>query len=729
MKGDFSRVTFDNNDNDYTGTRLQQGRVLTDWDFNENQDILAWRRRRARSDMMGTVGVRDGDLDAFRVAFAPSGDLRIKAGRIYVDGMLVKVDDDTDFDVLTGLSTPGTYMVYLVAWEETLRSPEEPELIEVALEGPDTSARSKIVWSIGVAWISSNTDATQAWLEFASPNAWRDITSGVPGTMTVSVEAPSQTTDPCLGPSAEGYRGLENQLYRVEIHQSSDGGPSPLPTYKWSRENASIVTFWVDDGTWPRTPSSPDNEVTITVGSVGSGTLGFAAGDKVELTSNGYEAEGRPGVLGIISEINGSTMTIALESSADLDRDEFGDTPKVRRWEMASGEDLDPVIPTGSPSQELEDGISIRFNFNPATHTFKTGDYWTFAARTITGQVHDFIASGEPPRGPERRYAPLYTLVFDGTSSPAAWALGKDCRLRFPPLTELTRLSYVCGDGQPGYPGMWLRHPLRVGVTNGNRPVQNALVRFEIMSPTTGSPLEISGELSEDPYGVSPAPADFIDILTGSDGIASVYWKPGTDLEQLDHEVRATLYDHTGSQVGLPVCFHTELPNFWLIEAELRTASSPNTVVVVHPRATTDDTSPFMSGEVKIQDPNAAFEMTILLGTTSPDLTFYAGNIVVTRDGPAFQTGAGPFSTSVHTPVNRLIAPFAATPTTMANGVTQWELTWDATDGGLNGAFPAGDQRVRVRIFANLADNPDESPIGSTAYQWGTIEFTFILNA
>ena len=39
-------------------------------------------------------------------------------------------------------------------------------------------------------------------------------------------------------PSA-GYQGLENQLYRVEIHQ---GGPMAWATFKWSRENGSVVT-------------------------------------------------------------------------------------------------------------------------------------------------------------------------------------------------------------------------------------------------------------------------------------------------------------------------------------------------------------------------------------------------------------------------------------------------------------------------------------------------------
>ena len=47
------------------------------------------------------------------------------------------------------------------------------------------------------------------------------------------------TPDPRLLPPSGGYRGLENRLYRVEIH---DGGPNGTATFKWSRDNASVAT-------------------------------------------------------------------------------------------------------------------------------------------------------------------------------------------------------------------------------------------------------------------------------------------------------------------------------------------------------------------------------------------------------------------------------------------------------------------------------------------------------
>ncbi|MEK8172942.1 DUF6519 domain-containing protein [Streptomyces sp. M19] len=83
--------------------------------------------------------------------------------------------------------------------------------------------------------------------------------------------------DPCLaGPDAR-YRGPENQLYRVEVHE---GGTAQDATFKWSRENGSVL-LPVDelDGTWAE------------LGSLGGDDkLGLNVGDWVEFTDAAYAA-------------------------------------------------------------------------------------------------------------------------------------------------------------------------------------------------------------------------------------------------------------------------------------------------------------------------------------------------------------------------------------------------------------------------------------------------------
>ena len=44
--------------------------------------------------------------------------------------------------------------------------------------------------------------------------------------------------DPCVLPDEAGYRGLENQLYRVEVHSAS----AATVVLKWQRDNASTVS-------------------------------------------------------------------------------------------------------------------------------------------------------------------------------------------------------------------------------------------------------------------------------------------------------------------------------------------------------------------------------------------------------------------------------------------------------------------------------------------------------
>src|SRR5476649_2934831 len=56
MKGDFSRFSFDPRRR-YSRVLLQQGRVQTDSDWNEQSDIATYRHDTALRDVIGAVGV------------------------------------------------------------------------------------------------------------------------------------------------------------------------------------------------------------------------------------------------------------------------------------------------------------------------------------------------------------------------------------------------------------------------------------------------------------------------------------------------------------------------------------------------------------------------------------------------------------------------------------------------------------------------------------------------
>ncbi len=69
------------------------------------------------------------------------------------------------------------------------------------------------------------------WPEAKLPSAAR---------LTTTTVAVTTEPDPCLVPPSGGYRGLENHLYRVEIHAYDDAAKAAH--VKWSRENAHVAT-------------------------------------------------------------------------------------------------------------------------------------------------------------------------------------------------------------------------------------------------------------------------------------------------------------------------------------------------------------------------------------------------------------------------------------------------------------------------------------------------------
>src|SRR5262249_35506332 len=134
----------------------------------------------------------------------------------------------------------GTYLAYLDVWQRHVTALEQPDLIEVALGGPDTTTRTRTVWQLKVELVG-NLAANVTRSAFGED--WVPANTESTGRLRARSEPSPQSTSPCLVPPGAGFRRLENQLYRVEIHTPSAGeAPTGSPTFKWSRENGSITT-------------------------------------------------------------------------------------------------------------------------------------------------------------------------------------------------------------------------------------------------------------------------------------------------------------------------------------------------------------------------------------------------------------------------------------------------------------------------------------------------------
>jgi hypothetical protein len=451
MKGDFSRSTF-NPAKHYSGVRMQQGRVQLDADWNENLDILRHRIETETIDVIGQCGVPIHDagfgvvtdfnsltpddqtwIKGLGFQTLGKGDFYLTGGRAYVDGILVEDDHTLPFSqqpfVLpkgsSVIGADGLYLLYLDVWERHITALEDPSIREVALGGPDTASRSQVIWQAVAAKAGKLGDTVTC---DNVADLWPAPSTGTLTAQTVPQDDPS---DPCAVPIGAGYKRLENQLYRVEIHHGSDSGS---PTYKWSRDNGSVVVAvkefpYKSDATKLRTSSLGRDDV-----------LGLHENDWVEVLDDATELAGLPGVLVQIVKIepdNLLTLSAALPNSfAVLDSDGNPTHLKVRRWD-SDGTGGDGLALSGSFA-DLEGGIQVKFD---TTGSYRTGDYWLIPARTVPGQYGDIEwpqdESKNPlallPFGILHHYCKLAILSVQSSKV----TLVEDCRKEFPPLTEL----------------------------------------------------------------------------------------------------------------------------------------------------------------------------------------------------------------------------------------------------------------------------------------------------
>ena len=348
------------------------------------------------------------------------------------------------------LAAGRTYQVYLDVWERVMTYIEDDSMREVALGGPDTAARTKIVWQVKVT-----TTCGEGTVACCTPQALTQrFQPANRGMLKAIAKQKGSNTDPCVISPDASYRGPENQLYRVEIHTGTQdvvGNPA-TPTFKWSRENGS-VTFPIIS------LASGGGSVTVTLENLGrDDRFGLNQGDWVEVVDDDYVLQNRAEPLLQVTGIDNTTMTVTLAGGTVTDVGQFpAKHPLLRRWDqqpggdeaeggLRLGKDNATVIVEGSGEENwlaIENGIEIQFQLPPSTGNFyRTGDYWLIPARTATGDIEWPVqtttdANGNvtvtplsvPPNGVMHWYAPLAVIHVDGNLPVNRQT---DCRFEFP---------------------------------------------------------------------------------------------------------------------------------------------------------------------------------------------------------------------------------------------------------------------------------------------------------
>jgi len=470
MSGDYSRVRFDPRI-DLSGVLMQQGRVQLDSDWNEWVAVLDRRMRAESVDTLGvhvTPGISGVAVvspqtpDAFKID-AVGGNITIGRGRMYVDGLLAENHGGgaTEFDPVLAelrgqtalgysqqpyfpappaLPGGGPHLAYLEVWQRELSYLQQPNLVESAV-GVDTTTRAQTVWQVRLL---ANVGGANCTTPDATVAGWQTLTRPSGGRISIKAEGVPPDLDPCELPPSGGYRGLENQLYRIEIH---DGGAVGAATFKWSRDNASVASNVVE------IVSQTAASTELKLASLGrDAVLRFNSGDWVEIIDDRRELSGengdpalRRGVMRKIT-VDDAKQTISFSPALPANFIPAGglDTldarhTRVRRWDQqgtvrdannnvlvnldaAGSSGLIPV-PAAGVWVVLENGIKVQFSVDASGGNFHSGDYWVSAARSADTSVETFTAM--PPRGIHRHYARLSIVNFPDDQS--------DCRVKWPP--------------------------------------------------------------------------------------------------------------------------------------------------------------------------------------------------------------------------------------------------------------------------------------------------------
>ena len=390
MKGDFTRFTFDPK-KQYAQVLKQQGRVDLDADWNEAGAIQTYLDETRATDIIGPCGAPI-DHAGFGVGVTADGqDLTLSAGRMYVDGILCETKGTHYSQQPYYLDPPpitpenGRFdLVYLDVWRRHITALEDPDLLEKALGGADTTTRLQTIWQVKVR---SGVEGQTCDAPF---EPWPPLPPlHLRGRLTSQTVVVPDADDPCLINPGGGYRGLENRLYRVEIHDGSDTGQ---PTFKWSRDNGAVV-FAVTEFV----PGKPKELIVQRVGR--DQVLALHVGDWVEVLDDASELAGLPGTMAQIEEIDEAQRKLKLSQA--ISGYQVSRHAKVRRWDQPS-----PPIPITAATFDLEDGVQVQFSGSPHV----TGDYWTFAARTATGDIE--VLNNAPPQGIEHHYCRLALIQW-----------------------------------------------------------------------------------------------------------------------------------------------------------------------------------------------------------------------------------------------------------------------------------------------------------------------------
>jgi hypothetical protein len=478
MASDRARVSYDDRRQWRLVTR-QQGRVALEADENEADFIASEELRRETKDIVGDCGTPDngydiGLLGQSNAAPNPTYDVVASNGTMYVGGVrsfspeAIRysnqpdwLDSSTDPDYLDpnqrASDKPNlkNELIYLLLKEQEVGAVEDTALRDVALGGPDSCQRTRLLQRI-VRFATDTSDCTKAMDQLTGAFDLQHGLQFVDGKMrlesmsVLQVVFPPQNIQPdlCAPEATGGYLKPDNQLIRIKVVSATKGGGSLI----WGFDDASFVyrvapqgklgvttlkllSRPIDEFHRPRT-----NQVVEVLRSAARLSSGAEDGPP-NPSDNDFIAAADGFVTNLATDYDQDTQMITLNAAIPDIYAADVNPLFVRIWESQV------TFQQNAAADLVGTGMQvIIYNFEGGP--VHPGDFWMVAARPgapTSVYPERYLKNPQPPEGPRMWICPLAVINWDLDQ---ILNQVQDCRNQFEDLVDLSKRL-------PGAPQTW----------------------------------------------------------------------------------------------------------------------------------------------------------------------------------------------------------------------------------------------------------------------------------
>ncbi len=427
MKTQISRDGY-RRDKRYSGVYQQQGRLITDSDWNELVDTFKARVDDALVDVIGTGSPKTGAAAIQMAGTTP----KIVPGTVYAGGVEARIvaapgvsspfdfSQQVDFPSAPPLPPAGTaYRIYADVWDRPVGALEDDGLRDPALHGADTCTRTQVTAQVKWCPVTKNPENT--------------VDNPAQGDARLTLKFPTGGSqvgaDPC-DPQAQEVDPVGGDfLFRVEIHDAHwQAGVAPNAPdrviVKWSRENGAEqyaftdIPDWFKTGPWIYELFDTDAEKH----------LGF------HLAATNWTPKRGSLVTALPQTAPAGTMVRRWDGYSVLVRS--GNT-----WSVSAANGEKTADTAGGATVQIAGGAvtvsltDVEFTLELLSKILLPGDFWSSPVRRATYQAGKELLKNALPSGIVHRYVLLAEVLTTNQLKPRT--APEQRKLAFPRLSEL----------------------------------------------------------------------------------------------------------------------------------------------------------------------------------------------------------------------------------------------------------------------------------------------------